>query len=349
MTALQSKYTGWLIHLTIWAVIFGMPLFVTNPHRPLMSGPEYGRFLVVPLSFMVVFYTNYLLLIDRYLNSRRIGRFLGRNLPLIGTVTVGVHLLFRYVPPPDAMRPPRVRPWQETLRFFTGNALPYMLVVVGGVAIRMTGGWYHAETARRELERSRTEAELQNLKSQLNPHFLFNTLNNIYSLIQLDADRAQSVVHDLSRLLRYVLYDSSRPTVPLRAGGDVLRDYIALMRIRQPRHVRIYVSLPEEPSQAPVAPLLFISLVENAFKHGVSNEKPSYITIELNEIGEQLICRIRNSRFPKNGEDRSGSGIGLKNLQKRLEMIYPGRYTFEYGPLGETDYQALLTIRLQEP
>ena len=213
----------------------------------------------------------------------------------------------------------------------------------------MTGGWYRAETARRELERSRTEAELQNLKSQLNPHFLFNTLNNIYSLIQLDADRAQSVVHDLSRLLRYVLYDSSRPTVPLRAEVDFLRDYISLMRIRQPRHVRIYVSLPEEPSQAPVAPLLFISLVENAFKHGVSNEKPSYITIELNEIGEQLICRIRNSRFPKNGEDRSGSGIGLKNLQKRLEMIYPGRYTFEYGPLGETDYQALLTIRLQKP
>lgn len=169
MTALQSKYTGWLIHLTIWAVIFGMPLFVTNPHRPLMSGPEYGRFLVVPLSFMVVFYTNYLLLIDRYLTSRRIGRFLGWNLLLIGTVMVGVHLLFRYVLPPDAMRPPMVRPWQETLRFFTGNALLYMLVVGVGVAIRMTGGWYHAETARRELERSRTEAELQNLKSQLNP------------------------------------------------------------------------------------------------------------------------------------------------------------------------------------
>lgn len=140
MTALQSKYTGWLIHLTIWAVIFGMPLFVTNPHRPLMSGPEYGRFLVVPLSFMVVFYTNYLLLIDRYLTSRRIGRFLGWNLLLIGTVMVGVHLLFRYVLPPDAMRPPMVRPWQETLRFFTGNALLYMLVVGVGVAIRMTGG-----------------------------------------------------------------------------------------------------------------------------------------------------------------------------------------------------------------
>lgn len=88
---------------------------------------------------MVVFYTNYLLLIDRYLTSRRIGRFLGWNLLLIGTVMVGVHLLFRYVLPPDAMRPPMVRPWQETLRFFTGNALLYMLVVGVGVAIRMTG------------------------------------------------------------------------------------------------------------------------------------------------------------------------------------------------------------------
>ena len=129
-----------------------------------------------------------------------------------------------------------------------------------------------------------------------------------------------------------------------------IRSYINLMALRLSDNTRLTVSIHDGGTNGlEIAPMMFISLVENAFKHGVSNEKPSYITIELNEIGEQLICRIRNSRFPKNGEDRSGSGIGLKNLQKRLEMIYPGRYTFEYGPLGETDYQALLTIRLQEP
>lgn len=349
MTRTKSKYTGWLVHLTAWAVIFGMPLFVTGPDKPLMAGPQYIRFLLVPLSFMVVFYTNYFLLIDRYLTARRIGRFLVCNVLLIVVVMFGVHLLFRYVLPPDAVHhPPTDRPWQDGARFFIGNAMFYLLVVGVSVAIRMTGGWYRTEAARRELERSRAEAELQNLKSQLNPHFLFNTLNNIYSLIQLDTARAQQVVHDLSTLLRYVLYESSLPTVPLAAEIGFVRDYIELMRIRQPRHVQVFVSLPDTPSQRPVAPLLFISLVENAFKHGVSNDRPSYVTVDIHEIEGQLICRIENSYFPKSADsDRSGSGIGLKNLSKRLDMIYPGRYTFEYGHSGDA-YRALLCINLQE-
>ena len=348
MTAAQSKYTGWLVHFTVWTVILGMPLFVTNPDRPLMTGSQYIRFLLVPLSFMVVFYTNYFLLIDRYLTTRRFGRFTGYNLLLIGVVMILVHLLFRHVLPPDMHRPPIERPWQDTVRFFSGNAFLYLLVVGVSVAIRMTSGWYRAEAARKELEHSRTQAELQNLKSQLNPHFLFNTLNNIYSLIQLDTERAQQAVHDLSRLLRYVLYDSSRPEVPLAAEIGFLDDYIELMRIRLPRHVRVFVSLPDAPSQHPVAPLLFISLVENAFKHGVDNDKPSFVSIDIHETGDQLVCRIKNSCFPKSGSsDRSGSGIGLPNLAKRLEMIYPGRYTFEYGPRGET-YTALLCIQLTE-
>ena len=347
MNAAQSKYTGWLVHLTAWAVVLGMPLFVTSPDRPLMNGPQYARFLLVPLSFMVVFYTNYFVLIRRHLFAHRIGRFVGCNLVLIAAVMFGVHLFFRFVLPPDMARPPIPRPWQDTVRFFAGNALLYMLVVGVSVAIRMTSGWYRAEAARRQLEHSRTQAELQNLKSQLNPHFLFNTLNNIYSLIQLDADRAQQAVHDLSRMLRYVLYESSCPTVPLAAEVEFLRDYIELMRIRLPRHVEVGVSLPEEPSPTPVAPLLFISLIENAFKHGTSNDRPSFIRIDIHERGGELVCRIRNSCFPKTASDRSGSGIGLKNLSKRLEMIYPQRHTFEYGERGGT-YTASLRIKLHE-
>ena len=157
----------------------------------------------------------------------------------------------------------------------------------------------------------------------MNPHFLFNTLNNIYSLIQLDTTRAQQAVHDLSRMLRYVLYDSSRATVPLAAEIDFLRDYIELMRIRLPRHVRLFVSLPDAPSSTPIAPLLFISLVENAFKHGVSNEKPSYITIDIHELEGQLICSIKNSRFPKSDSDRSGSGIGLEQSDQAARHDIP--------------------------
>ncbi len=348
MTASQSKHTSWLIHVTVWAVIFGMPLFVINPDRPLMTWSQYLHFLIVPISFMVVFYTNYFRLIDRYLTTRRFGRFTGYNLLLIGTVMLSVHVIFRYILPPNTTHPPMERPVQDTVRFFSSNALLYLLVTGVSVAIRMTSGWYRAEAARQELEHNRTQAELQNLKSQLNPHFLFNTLNNIYSLIQLDTERAQQAVHDLSRMLRYVLYESSRPEVPLAAEIRFLSDYIELMRIRQPRHVQVFVTLPDAPSQRPIAPLLFISLVENAFKHGVDNDRPSCVSIDIHETDEQLVCRIRNSYFPKSADsDRSGSGIGLSNLTRRLEMIYPGRYIFEHGQSGDS-YTALLCIKLTD-
>ena len=343
MTALQSKYSGWLIHLTAWAVIFGMPLFVTSPDRPLMTGSEYLRFLLVPLSFMVVFYTNYFLLIERYLFTRQTGRFLGGNALLIAAVIVGLHLLFRYVLPPDAQHPPLPRPWQDSVRFFAGNAALYLLVVGAGVAIRMTGGWYKAEAARQELEHSRTQAELQNLKSQLNPHFLFNTLNNIYSLIQIDVDRAQRSVHELSSLLRYVLYESSRPTVPLKAEVEFLRDYIELMRIRQPRHVRVFVSLPGEPSPTPVAPLLFISLVENAFKHGISYSRPSFIHIRVRYIDGKVYYSIINSRHTAEPSGKD-AGIGLENVRRRLQLIFANRHTLAIDTRRPNMYRVKLII-----
>ena len=110
MTASQSKHTGRLVHFTAWAVIFGMPLFVINPDRPLMTWSQYLHFLIVPISFMVVFYTNYFLLIDRYLTTRRFGRFAGYNLLLIGAVMLGVHVIFRYILPPNTIHPPMERP-----------------------------------------------------------------------------------------------------------------------------------------------------------------------------------------------------------------------------------------------
>ena len=347
MTSLQSRHTGFWLHLAAWSVVFGLPLFVPGGREPVMNMQEYVRFLVVPLSFMAVFYVNYLLLIDRYLFTRHVGRFLLANALLVAGVMLLVHLFFRFGVPPRPHHPPMERPWQDTMFFFLRNAMLYLLVVGVSVAIRMTGQWYRAENIRKDLERSRSEAELQNLKSQLNPHFLFNTLNNIYSLIQLDPDRAQQTVHDLSRLLRYVLYDSSRPTVPLKAEMDFLGNYIELMRIRLPRHVRLDVSLPENPSHTLVAPLLFISLVENAFKHGVSNDRPSFIDIDIREEEGVLACRIENSFFPKSEADRSGSGIGLANLCRRLEMIYPGRYEMKYGQHGDT-YETLLRINLTD-
>ena len=318
----RTKIIQIIVHTIAWAMMFGSPLFFSQGEGNSISWGRYLGFCASPLAFMLVFYLNYFVLIDRLLFRKRLGAFVLINLLLI--------ILLQFY-----------------LFFMLRDAVTMLLITGLSVAIKMTGRWYRVEREKQEIEKERTQAELQNLKSQLNPHFLFNTLNNIYSLIQIDADRAQQAVHDLSRMLRYVLYESSCPTVPLAAEVEFLRDYIELMRIRLPRHVEVGVSLPEEPSPTPVAPLLFISLIENAFKHGTSNDGPSFIRIDIHERDGELVCRIRNSCFPKTASDRSGSGIGLKNLSKRLEMIYPQRHTFEYGERGGT-YTASLRIKLHE-
>ncbi len=134
------------------------------------------------------------------------------------------------------------------------------------------------EAARKEAERNRTEAELKNLRNQLNPHFLLNTLNNIYALIAFDTDKAQQAVQELSKLLRYVLYDNQQTYVPLGKETDFIRNYIELMRIRLSSNVQMTTQIDILPdSQTLIAPLIFISLIENAFKHGISPTERSFI------------------------------------------------------------------------
>ncbi len=333
-TRFGSRKMNFAIHIVAWVILFGSPFFSTGREQQAMSLLGYIRSIVVPLSFMLVFYINYYLLIDRFLFSKHTWRFFATNLVLIATTIIGVHLLMNILPPAEVMRPHphHERELQEVIGFFFVNAVIYMLVAGLSVALRVTERWYDMESSRHELEKSRAEAELQNLKSQLNPHFLFNTLNNIYSLIAFSPERAQGAVHDLSRLLRYVLYDSSQPTVPLDKELNFIRNYVELMRIRLPEQVKLTTHIQADNPEAPIAPLLFISLIENAFKHGISPVHPSFIDIDIHERETRIACQIRNSCFPKNNEyDKSGSGIGLQNLSRRLELLYPARHIFMYG------------------
>lgn len=338
------KGMGGIIHIIAWGILFGMPFFFTGRESDSVTVESYIRFVLMPLSFMFIFYMNYLSLVERYLFKHSTLRFILVNVMLIILTMTAVHFLMRVLPDHAVHVHPRPNPpFREIFGFFLGNALLYMLVAGLSVAIRMTGSWYEMESTRKELERSRTEAELQNLKSQLNPHFLFNTLNNIYSLIAFSPERAQEAVHDLSRLLRYVLYDSSQASVPLEKELDFIRDYVELMRIRLPEHVELSVEISHPAAGISIAPLLFISLIENAFKHGVSNSEPSYIRIRITAEDAAIACDIRNSSFPKLARDKSGSGIGLVNLQKRLSLLYPENHTFAAGQQGN-EYRAWLRI-----
>ena len=226
-----------------------------------------------------------------------------------------------------------------------------MIFMVGlSVAIRMSLRWSSTELARREAVKSRTEAELKNLRNQLNPHFLLNTLNNIYALTAFDTEKAQQAIQELSKLLRYVLYDNQETYVPLTKEVDFIQNYIELMRIRFSSQVKISTHFQIRPdSQSPVAPLLFISLIENAFKHGVSPAGPSFIDITIMEEGNKIHCVIRNSNYPKNATDKSGSGIGLEQVRKRLELLYAGHYQWQQQvSLDQKEYSSILTIDIPE-
>jgi len=332
-----------LIHTAAWLLVLSLPFFFTGRETHELTLINYLRAEVPPVSFMLIFYANYMVLIDEFLNARRGWMFFLSNILLIAFVMVAVHLLMQLFPHPVEIHH---GPRPNNIGFFMVNALMYMLVAALSVAIRMTSGWYQAEKERRELENSRTEAELKNLKSQLNPHFLFNTLNNIYSLIAFDPDRAQAAVHDMSVLLRYVLYESSQNFVTLQKEEDFVKNYVELMRIRLSEQVEVKTEITAEQPDVLIAPLLFISLIENAFKHGISPSSPSFVHISITEKQSRVVCQISNSFFPKDAaRDKSGSGIGIQNLKRRLDLLYPGRFIFTYGQQGDT-YYSLLEIQL---
>ena len=338
----MSRNSGWLIHVAIWAVILALPFFSPQPGRALHGGLDYSRFLPVIISFVIVFYTNYLFLIKHFLSNKRFGGFIFWNVLLIAKSSVAVHLFFRYAVPHDVAPPPHST--LDTISFSVRNTVIYMAIVGIAVAVKMTAEWYKNEAQRKEIEKNQAEAELANLKNQVNPHFLFNTLNNIYSLIQIDPVKAQEAVHDLSGMLRYVLYESQKDSVPLTKECKFLKEYIKLMSARLSSGVRLEVDLQDTASDRQIAPLLFIPLVENAFKHGISDTEDSFIRIELNEKDEYVICLVENSCFPKDDTDRSGSGIGIINLKRRLDLLYPGAYSFEYGRV-QSVYRSLLRIK----
>ena len=206
----------------------------------------------------------------------------------------------------------------------------------------------HTRQIRQQLKEEKaknTEAELAWLKNQINPHFLFNTLNNISSLTQIDPDAAQDAIAQLSDLLRYAMYETNKKTVPISGEVEFMRNYIALMRLRCNEKTEVRSQFTVHSSQLEIAPLLFISLIENAFKHGVSSNRDSHIDITLTADEHQLSFNCENTNFPKNDTDRSGSGIGLDNTRRRLDLIYQDRYTWEQT-LEDNIYKVIITIEL---
>lgn len=347
------------VHVLTWTFVFLSPLFFRRSWETF----DLLRFMhgsLMQLLTCVAFYVNYFYLIPCYLlKSRNVKCFVALNLLMfvLSQLLMELSIVVWPMPMPEiggkSMAENCKQEFPPKIVFMLRGLITYVFTVGISVALRLSMQWKHSEQARVEAEAKRTQAELKNLKNQINPHFLLNTLNNIYALVAFDQDKAQQAILELSRLLRYMLYENQSDRVSLNKEIDFLRNYISLMKLRinNAVDVRVEFDVPEQ-EEIVVAPLIFISLVENAFKHGISPTENSFIHIYLKADREHLRFYCVNSNFPKSKvTDKAPGGIGLVQVASRLELSYPGRYKWTAGVSEDgKEYRSeiLLTDKIEQ-
>lgn len=319
-------------HILVISIVFILPEVIftnsfTDPDHPAPLGVY-----IHAVVYIIVFYYNYFFLIDRLLFRKRMLLYIVSVLIFVILLVSGAEFLSSLTRPesPGHMHGPVPGNFVMAIRNFAISLLSVGL----SLALKFSMRWTKIERMNEKIMSEQKDMELANLKNQLNPHFLFNTLNNIYALIQIDSERAQDAVHQLSKMLRYALYEDSQE-VELAKDLDFVRNFIELMKLRLSANHQLSVDIPRQvSSDLKIAPLLFISLIENAFKYGMASSKPSVIMISITVTGETVRCHTENSFFPEKVADKSSSGIGLSNLKRRLDLVYSNHYNLEYGISG---------------
>lgn len=244
----------------------------------------------------------------------------------------------------DKVRRPAPMPFPPFTLHYLISIIIAFLMVGFNIAIKLFFKSIRNEEVMKELEHQHLQSELQYLKYQINPHFFMNTLNNIHALVDIDTGKAKSTIVELSKLMRYVLYEASNKTILLSREIQFLENYVTLMSLRYTDKVSIGMELPLEVPEVQIPPLLFISFVENAFKHGVSYRKDSFIRVVMQlEEGNRLSFRCTNSNGSSSEEQHHG--IGLENIRKRLRLLFGNNYTLSLNE-DENKFDVLLIIPL---
>ncbi len=226
------------------------------------------------------------------------------------------------------------------------NVLLGMFLLGANCAIKYMFKSINDEQRMIALERQSLQVEMDYLKYQINPHFFMNTLNNIHALVDIDPEAAKDTVIELSKMMRYVLYDSESALIKVSNDIQFIENYINLMRIRYTDKVDVRLDVEEPlPMNAQIPPLLLIVFVENAFKHGVSYNKPSFVHINICIAESRLYCVVRNSRHLQS-PDKSG-GVGLDNTKKRLRLLFNDDYSLRIDDKSELEYKVELSIPIK--
>jgi two-component system LytT family sensor kinase len=231
------------------------------------------------------------------------------------------------------------------LKLDTTLLLTASLLVGLSTSISITQLWQKDLLQRQQLVQKQLDSELSFLKAQIHPHFFFNTLNNIYSLTFIDIESSRASLHKLSRMMRYLLYETQNDRTSLKREIDFVKDYIELMQLRVNGHTTVKFEEPRVITEKSIAPMILLPFVENAFKHGVHSVKESRILVKIRQDCNLLTLEVENTFFGQREQEIDDGGIGLSNTKRRLELIYADQYRLHYGP-DQGKYSVHLELQL---
>ena len=352
----NRAYITILLHILVW-VLFAFILLFYHPlswniDLPFQFWIKQGFILLI---LVIVFYLNSQIFVPQLLLKNKNLSFVlvivGIALlagPVVKSVDGLLHLpelMTKAFSAAGSQRPPKN---SDQLDIF----LMMMIFLITGISTSVTliQKWQSDKQLREALEKEKIGSELSFLKAQINPHFFFNTLNNIYALTHVDVENSRNALHKLSRMMRYLLYDTQAGITPLSKEVSFIVDYIELMKLRLNATTTVSFEGPLIGHDMQIAPMLFLPYVENAFKHGVSNLQPSVIEIVLTLENKVLELTVKNTIFDENVEIAdSYGGIGLTNTKRRLDLLYPERHTFSATKNDETnEFIVHLTLTLDD-
>lgn len=332
------------LHALIWMLLLIIPYASTDQIFNLFapeSGIEY-LLLSVALStvLIIVFYFNYLFLIPQFLLNKKYWLYFLFLLLTIAAVLILSRTIFFYFGFNPVMLDNANPAIEKVIPVILVNdILLWLLSIVISIL------WTVYDRLKR-TESEKLSAQIASLKSQINPHFLFNTLNNIYAIAIDTSPKAADMVDKLSDMMRYTMRDTQHDFVLLEDEINYINNYIELQKLRMDRSVKLkYCSLENVPALQ-IAPMLLIPFIENAFKHGVNSEQKSYIEIELSINKTEFRLNVLNNKVNVQKDISEGSGLGIENTKHRLNLIYPSKHLLVIND-AEKEYTVSLYINLQ--
>jgi len=334
--SLKSRKIEFLLYGSVWLLVFAVTLFnTTNPYA-LDRNRIMGEWIHLA-AFFFIFLMNVYILVPRLLFRKKYFLYFFLSIA-ITLLVIGLSFIkIPGLPPhggptgagmPDVFGNDRSDPmYKPPFMVFFSDFILAILILGAGTATKLVSKWLEEEKLRKEIEKEQLKTNLALLRHQVSPHFFMNTLNNIHTLIEIDAEKAQDAVARLSTLMRYLLYDSAQNTIELKKEIDFINSFISLMQLRHSDEVEVTTVIPEYIPEAKIPPMLFISLLENAFKHGVSYPQKSYIYFELQIDKTALLCIIKNSKHRTAATSQGEySGIGLDNIKESLKLLYEDNF-----------------------